>query len=332
MKNMFDRQVLVFLAICAIGMGCSRVQVEEAKGSGSRPPRSEVGDDRKERREPEIRDEREERPSPGLGQDSPALKAIKSPLARRYLSFLVAEDGRLASESHGGSMVKNAFAQSWALTSRMDLTPEQQDSLAEFLLREDWSKWATMDPKKIEEWAKQNLSAEQQITLKDFLAEQKEGAAEMEKLRQKIQRLEHGNRSDEEILAAEMATLKAYFSPDGAPADPGPPPVEMMDADTREKFDEHVDTEQAFRFYNLLAARIPLTEAQHPAVFAALRRGERAPINPYDYQALATERAEAVVRKDTRWLGEILTGDQYETYVRHFLAEIEMIRFETNRR
>lgn len=332
MRTRINRQALVFLAICAIGIGCTRSPVEEAKGNGALPPEVEAGDARNEQRKPEIREERQDRPSPALGHDLPALKAIKSPLARRYLSFLVAKDGRLASESHGGSMVKNAFAQSWVLTSRMQLTAEQQDSMAEFLLKEDWSKWATMDPEKIEEWAKQNLSAEQQITLKDFLAEQKEGAVEMEKLRQKIRRLEHGNRNDEEILAAEMATLKAYFSPDGAPADPGPPPVAPMDAGTRKKFDEHVQTEQAFRYYNLLADRIPLTEEQHPAVYAALRRGERAPINPYDYQSLTTERAEAVVNEDMGWLADVLTGEQYETYIQHFLAEIEMIRFETNRR
>jgi hypothetical protein len=38
--------------------------------------------------------------------------------------------------------------------------------------------------------------------------------------------------------------------------------------------------------------------------------------------------AEAPVRGDTAWTGDMLAKNLYETYVRHFLAEIEMIRFQ----
>jgi hypothetical protein len=32
----------------------------------------------------------------------------------------------------------------------------------------------------------------------------------------------------------------------------------------------------------------------------------------------------------TDWLGKVLTKEQYETYLRHYLAEIEMIRFQVS--
>jgi hypothetical protein len=260
-----------------------------------------------------------------------ALIGVHSPIARRYLACMVARDGRLAKESYSGSIVNAAFTQAWILTSRMNLTEAQQDRLAEFLLREDWLRWDSMDPRSIEDWARQNLSADQQATLKEFLAEQKEGAAIMAELRQSIQRLEHGDRSESEIFAAEMAALKAVFPTDDASQHPGPPAAAEMDAATRKQFAESVQTEQAFRYYNLLADRIPLTPEQHQAVYASLREGQQAPINPYAYQTLASDRAEAAVRRDTEWLGAILTNVQYETYVAHFLAEIEMIRFQTSR-
>lgn len=213
----------------------------------------------------------------------------------------------------------------------MELTAEQQDRLAEFLLEEDWLRWNSMPPARIEDWARQNLSADQQATLKDFLAEQKEGAATMEELKRTIQRLEHGDRSEAEILASEMTALKRFLSPDGGSPDSKPPVLTEMDAETQTKHAAYVETEQAFRFYNLLADRIPLTVEQHQTVYAALREGQRAPINPYDYQTLPLDRAEAVVRADTAWFGTLLTNGQYETYVRHFLAEIEMIRFQNSR-
>ena len=55
------------------------------------------------------------------------------------------------------------------------------------------------------------------------------------------------------------------------------------------------------------------------------------PVNPYDYQSRSEEKIEADVKSATAWMGELLTKEQYETYLRHFLAEIEMIRFQVSR-
>lgn len=152
----------------------------------------------------------------------------------------------------------------------------------------------------------------------------------MAKLKQTIQRLEHGDKSEAEILASEMATLKAFFSKDGT-LESKPPVLTEMDAAKQKEHAAYVETEQAFRFYNLLADRMPLTPEQHEAVYAALREGKQAPINPYDYQSLPPDRAEAKVRANTAWLGGLLTKAQHETYVGHFLAEIDMIRFQNSR-
>lgn len=95
---------------------------------------------------------------------------------------------------------------------------------------------------------------------------------------------------------------------------------------------ESIKDEQSARFYNLLADRIPLTEEQQFAVYDALHQGASAPINAYDYQSRPPERVENNVRAATDWMKTILTEHQYETYVRHFLAQIEMIRFQNGRR
>jgi hypothetical protein len=330
MKSKARKITWALVALFLAGIGCIQWRVNRPARDAAHQTGPEAGVAREDRWKSNERAAMSSRPRPAAAPDHPALKGVKSPIARRYLAFLVAKDGRLADESYAPSIVNNAFAQAWIVTSRMELTAEQQDRLAEFLLEHDWLRWDSVAPAKLEGWASQNLSADQQATLKDFLAEQKEGAASMEELKQTIRRLEHGNRSEAAILAAEMAALKAFLAPDDG-SDSKPPVLTEMDAETQTKHAAYVQTEQAFRYYNLLADRIPLTAEQHQTVYAALREGQPAPINPYAYQTLATDRAEAVVRKDTAWLGNLLTNAQYETYVRHFLAEIEMIRFQNSR-
>jgi hypothetical protein len=67
-------------------------------------------------------------------------------------------------------------------------------------------------------------------------------------------------------------------------------------------------------------------------VLAALRSGKKAPVIFQDYQMLDPDRAEAAARADTAWLGNLVTETQYETYIRHFLAQVEMSRFHLKRR
>jgi hypothetical protein len=325
MSNNARSRILVVIAIVAAGIGFFKWRAAPTARDETGRAGPKTGDAR------EVRRKAEERPAGGSrarpAAADPALNDVRSPLARRYLSFLVAKGGRLAEESHGGSIVNGAFAQAWMLTSRMELTAEQQDRLAGFLLEEDWLRWDSMPAAKADDWAGENLNAGQREILRDFLAEQKEGAAIMEEFKREIRLLEHGDRPEQEVFAAEMAALKNLFSPEGDAADarPAAPPT---DAPAPEDHAGYVRAEQALRFYNLLADRIPLTVEQHQSVYAALRSGAEAPINPYPYQTLDPERAEAAVSADTAWLGALLTKAQYENYLRHFLAEIEMIRFQ----
>jgi hypothetical protein len=324
------KSVLPVIALAVILIGCLLWLGYPSAAEKGNPPGSGAARANGQPQAPgEVRTKVAQR-HPAASPDDPALKGVSWPIARRYLAYQVAKNGRLAKESHTGSIVHSAFVQAWVLTSRMNLTEAQQDQLAEFLLSEDWLRWDTMDSGKIRDWAEQILTAEQQAVLKDFLAEQKQGAAEMEKLKRTIRRIEHGKKSEAEILGAEMATLKAFFSEDAASGSK-PPVMTDMDEESREKHAAYVKTEQAFRFYNVLADRTPMTPEQHEAVYAALRQGSRAPVNPYDYQSLPPDRAETKVRADTAWLGELITGPQYETYVSHFLAEIEIIRFQNSR-
>jgi hypothetical protein len=111
----------------------------------------------------------------------------------------MAEDGRFVNEPQGPGMVNNAFEEAWMLTSRMDLTEEQQDRLAEFLLEVDWFSWVSwlaLDPGTIDGWAKHNLSVEQQATLGNFLAERKDGIAAMNELWATMEQ-KHGVLGDE---------------------------------------------------------------------------------------------------------------------------------------
>lgn len=52
------------------------------------------------------------------------------------------------------------------------------------------------------------------------------------------------------------------------------------------------------------------------------------PTNPYDHQSRPAHKLEADVRSSTEWMGKMLTEAQYESYLGHYLAENEMIRFQ----
>jgi hypothetical protein len=221
-------------------------------------------------------------------------------MARRYLSLFMAEDGRLVNDPQGPGLLNNAFEEAWLLTSRMDLTQEQQDRLAEFLLEVDWFSWVSwlaIDPERIDGWARQNLSAEQQAALKDLLAERKDGIAAMNELWAAVEQ-KHGDLSDEKI--------------------------KKMPAEVQKELDEFLRVQQAYRSFSLLADRMPMSAQQQQTVLDALRSGNKAPVVFQNYQMLDPDRAEAAVRADTAWLGDLITEAQYETYIRHFLAQVEM--------
>jgi hypothetical protein len=220
----------------------------------------------------------------------------------------MAEDGRFVNEPQGPGLVNNAFEEAWMLTSRMDLTEEQQDRLAEFLLEVDWFSWVSwlaLDPERIDGWAKHNLSVERQATLKDLLAERKDGIAAMNELWATMEQ-KHGDLGDEG--------------------------TKQRPAEVQKELDEFLQVQQAYRDFNLLADRIPMTAQQQETVHEALRSGKKAPVIFHDYQMLDADRAEAAVRADTAWLGNLVTETQYETYIRHFLAQVEMSRFHLKRR
>jgi hypothetical protein len=254
------------------------------------------------------------------------LKSVQSPLARRYLRFLLPAGGRLAKESSGISIVHAAFGQAWGVSARLNLSPAQQDSLAQLLLREDWLSWEKMDPKDVRTWAETNLSPDQQAGLEAYLRERKQGNAMLDGLKQAEYELEHGDLSGEAALAAEAAVLMRLLASTGTvPGTTGFAGVGMT-ADKRQKHAALARIDAAARPYKLLADRIPLTEKQRVAVFDALRSGAKPPNNPYDYLSAGPDRVARKVRDDTRWLEGILTDGQYATYVAHFLAEIEVIK------
>jgi hypothetical protein len=270
--------------------------------------RSELGDMSKTRQVSEERDKRSKRPERKAAEGNPALDGIRSPMARRFLSILMAGNGRFVNDAQGPGLVNNAFGEAWMLTSRMDLTEEQQDRLAEFLLEEDWFSWVAwlkIDPERIDGWARHNLSEEQQAILKDLLAERKDGIAAMNELWAAMEQT-HGDLTAEE--------------------------TRQLPAEVHEELDGFLIQQQAYRDFNLLADRIPMTTEQQMTVLEALGSGKKAPVIAQDYQMLDPDRAEAAVRADTAWLGNLITDTQHETYIRHFLAQIEMKSFLQNHR
>jgi hypothetical protein len=272
---------------------------------------------------------------------------VQSPLAWRYLCFLL-PGSRLDGDSYAESIVNNAFNQAWGITARLDLSEEQQDRLAEFLLQKEWRSWTEMDPALIQEWALAHLSKEQQAALQAYIEESKEGQLALMQMRQNDKMKEYGVRNPEEAFAAEMA--EAQKIAELLAADTEGHDAQKLDQkrselkgllstrgrgeadEARSGISASMKDEQDARLYNLLADRIPLTEEQHAAVSDALRQGAKAPVNPYDYQSAPPERIEPDVRAATGWMKTTLTEQQYETYVRHFLAQIEMIRFQNGRR
>ena len=274
------------------------------------------------------------------------LANVRSPLARRYLRFML-PGGRLDGESHDQSIVNNAFKQAWGVTARIELSEAQQDQLAGFLLQEDWSKWSTMNPKRVEKWAEEHLSGEQTEALMAFIRESRQGERNLSDMRMELKKQEYGVGTAEEAFDAEMresARIAEMLARNGEnlPEEEAAKMREelkrlMKTANGGEgdagggKVAESRKDEQAGQFFHLLADRIPMTEEQQLALYQALRAGSVPPVNPYDYQSRSEERIEADVKSATAWMGELLTKEQYETYLRHFLAEIEMIRFQVSR-
>jgi len=344
MKYQIKWHWLFLIALLSLGFWYSRSQrggssVPETARSYSR--HVEASETRKSSTK-EVREPRSDRPAAAA-----PLKGVQSPLARRYLSFLL-PGSWLDGESYADSIVNNAFSQAWGVTARLDLSEEQQDRLAEFLLREDWRGWAEMDPERIREWAREHLSEEQQTALQAFIKESKQGQLALMRMREEGKMKEHGVQSPEEAFAAEMDELQKIselLAGDTEGLDAKELEKKRSELkelmrkrvrgegdETQNRIAESMKDEQDARFYNLLADRIPLTEEQRTAVYNALHQGARAPINPYDYQSRPPERVENDVRAATDWMNTILTEHQYETYVRQFLAQIEMIRFQKGRR
>jgi hypothetical protein len=274
------------------------------------------------------------------------LAKVRSSLARRYLFFML-PGGRLNGESYDGSIVNSAFKQAWGVTARIDLSEEQQDRLAEFLLQEDWLKLTTMDPDQVKKWAKDHLSKEQTDALLAFIEEARQGEQNLSELRMEMKKQEYGVGTPGEAFAAEMkqskriaellamntdnlseqevAKMRDELKQLMRPANPG-----KDNANANPAAGARTD-EQATQFFHLLADRIPMTEEQQMAVYHALKNGATTPTNPYDYQSRSLDRIEADVRASMEWMGKVLTKEQYETYLRHYLAEIEMIRFQVSR-
>jgi hypothetical protein len=303
MKSRKKWRAMVIAAPIGAGTWYILPRGDESVRDGTLPAELEAGDISRTRRVSEERDTKNRSSERKAAEGNPALKGIRSPIARRYLSLLMAEDGRFVNDPQGPGLVNNAFAEAWLLTSRMDLTEEQQDRLAEFLLEVDWFSWVawlTIDPERIDGWAKHNLTVEQQATLKDLLAERKDGIAAMNELWAAMEQ-KHGDLSDKEI--------------------------KQKPAEVHKELDQFLQIQQAYRDFNLLADRIPMTAQQQEKVHEALRSGEKAPVAVQDYQMLDPDRAEAAARADSAWLGDLITEAEYETYIQHFLAQVEMSGF-----
>lgn len=265
------------------------------------------------------------------------LAGVRSPIAKRYLHFML-PGGRSDGEAHDQSIVNNAFKQAWGVVARMELTEAQQDRLAEFLLEKDWSKWSTMDPKRVELWSKDHLSKEQTDALLAFIEESKQGDRNLSDLRMELNEKEHGVGTAEEAFTAEMrdsariAELLAKDTDKLSAAEVAKMRAELegiMKKSNAGKVDAASrGDEQAAQFFHLLADRIPMTEEQQLAIYSALRNGTEPPINPYDYQSRPADQIEAKVRSTTDWMSKVLTQEHCETYIRHYLAEIEMIQFQ----
>lgn len=333
MKHLTKWHWLILIALFSLGIwyfGSRRGGPSVSKTAQSELRHSDANETRGPSTKVKMREPRPEQPSA-----ADPLRSVRSPLARRYLRFQL-PGGRLDGESSAGSIVINAFSQAWGITARLELSDEQQDRLAEFLMQEDWLAWVDMKPELIEKWAKEHLSGEQQAALQAFIEESKDGRLALIEMRQE---------EPSAAAKAEGQKIVELLATDTEGIDPGE--LEKKRAELKallkvgmrgeggEKQDgiaAFVKKEQDARFYNLLADRIPLTEGQDFAVYSALREGAEAPINPYAYQSLPPERVEPDVRAATVWMSAILTENQYETYVRHFLAQIEMIRFQNARR
>jgi hypothetical protein len=274
------------------------------------------------------------------------LAGVRSPLAKRYLRFML-PGARLDGESYDQSIVNNAFKEAWGVTARIDLTDEQQDRLAEFLLQEDWSKLITMDRAQVEKWAKEHLSDQQRAALLAFIEESKQGQRDLSELRMNLKQKEYGVGTPQEAFTAEMrdsariAELLARNTDNLSDEEVEKMKAELKglmkknnagqaDADDDNLAKPYKD-EHATQFFHLLADRIHLTEEQQLDIYDALRKGATPPTNPYDYQSRPEDQLEAHVRSNTAWMGKVLTPAQYENYLRHHLAEIEMIRFQTSR-
>jgi hypothetical protein len=271
------------------------------------------------------------------------LANVRSPLAKRYLRFML-PGGRLNGESYGISIVTTAFKEAWGVTARIDLTEEQQDRLAEFLLQEDFMKLIMMDRVRVEKWAKEHLTDAQRTEFLAFIDESMQGQRDLSDLRMELNKKEQGAGTAEEAFTAEMrdsARIAEMLAkdPDKLTEEEAEKlraelksivtrPTALADAADDAKFKETYQGEQAAQFFHLLADRIPLTEQQQRAIYVALHKGATPPTNAYDYQQRPADQIEAEVRSTTDWMSKALTQEQYETYLRHYLAEIEMIRFQ----
>lgn len=283
-------------------------------------------------------------PHPKRPDVEDGLDGVKSAMARRYLRFML-PGGRLDGQSYDQSTVHNAFKQAWAVTARLDLSEEQQDRMAEFLLEKDWSKWSEMGAERVEQWAREHLTDRQRTALLDFIEESKQGELALSRMRLEAKMQEYEAKTPEGAFHAEMlrarriAELMATDTNNLSPEELESRKKELKEltesavrGEHDKRAPDHAEPrgdEQAYQFLNLLADRIPMTEEQQLAVYGALRDGVNAASNPFDYQSLPSERVEAQVRASTSWMGYILTKEQYDTYLRHYLAEIEMIRFQS---
>jgi hypothetical protein len=338
-KNFFRGLILIALVVGVVWMFQSQRNSAADKASSTGGAKDSAAETMDASEKPAVSKSRREGPS-----QADALASIQSPLARRYLRFTL-PGARLNGDAYDGSIVNNAFKQAWGVTARLDLTEEQQDRMAEFLLEGDWRNWKTLDARLVDKWAREHLSEGQREKLLAFIEEAKAGDRNLSDLRTEIKKREHAVGTEAEALGAEMKQSKRIAELMAADTDKlSPEEVEKMRVELKELMRSSVagagdgekpasakalTDEQATQFFHLLADRIPLTEEQQISVYGALRKGVDTASNPYDFSQVPPDRVEQKVRDATRWMGGILTEEQYNTYLRHYLAEIEMIRYQS---
>lgn len=173
-----------------------------------------------------------------------------------------------------------------------------------------------IDRARVENWAQEHLSETQRTELLALIEESSQGQMEVADMWTELRTKKRRAVTGDEAFNAETPVQKIAESP-----------LAFLGAGDY-SFEESSPGEHAPRFFHELADRIPMTEQQQLAIYDALQKGATPPIDAYEYQTRPADQIEAEVRSNTDWMSKVLTTEQYETYLRHYLAQIEIIRFQ----